>query len=100
MQVDRTPDKVALVDGSRRLTYRELDQRANHLAKELIAQGAQPDMMVGIYVERSIEMLVGLLGILKAGAAYVPMDPSYPAERIALMIEDTRARLVVHDKSG
>ena len=94
-QVDRTPDKVALVDGSRSLTYRELDRRANHLAKTLIAQGAQPDQMVGIYIERSIEMLVGLLGILKAGAAYVPMDPSYPSERIAIMLEDTRARLVV-----
>ena len=54
-----------------------------------------PDQMVGIYVERSIEMMVGLLGILKAGAAYVPMDPSYPAERIALMLEDSRARVVV-----
>ena len=94
-QVDRTPDKVALVDGSRSLTYRELDRRANHLAKVLIAQGAQPDQMVGIYIERSTEMLVGLLGILKAGAAYVPMDPSYPSERIAIMLEDTRARLVV-----
>lgn len=94
-QVDRTPDAVALVDGARSLTYRELDQRANHLAQTLIANGAKPDQMVGIYVDRSIEMLVGLLGILKAGAAYVPMDPSYPSERIAIMLEDTRARLVV-----
>jgi len=94
-QVDRTPDKVALVDGARSLTYRELDRRANHVARALIAQGAGPDQMVGIYVERSIEMLVGLLGILKAGAAYVPMDPSYPSERIALMLEDSRARVVV-----
>lgn len=95
VQVDRTPDAVALVDGARSLTYRELDRRANHLARTLIAGGAKPDQMVGIYVDRSIEMLVGLLGILKAGAAYVPMDPSYPSERIALMLEDTRARLVV-----
>ena len=94
-QADRTPDKVALVDGARSLTYRELDRRANHLAQALVAQGARPDQMVGIYVERSIEMLVGLLGILKAGAAYVPMDPSYPSERIALMLEDARARVVV-----
>jgi natural product biosynthesis luciferase-like monooxygenase protein len=94
-QADRTPDAVALVDGARSLTYRELDRRANHLAKALIAQGAQPDQMIGIYVERSIEMMVGLLGILKAGAAYVPMDPSYPSERIALMLEDSRARVVV-----
>jgi natural product biosynthesis luciferase-like monooxygenase protein len=94
-QADRTPDAVAFVDGARSLTYRELDRRANHLAKALIAQGAQPDQMIGIYVERSIEMMVGLLGILKAGAAYVPMDPSYPSERIALMLEDSRARVVV-----
>lgn len=94
-QVDRTPDAVALVDGARSLTYRLLDRRANHLAKTLIASGAKPDQMIGIYVDRSIEMLVGLLGILKAGAAYVPMDPSYPGERIALMLEETRARLVV-----
>ena len=94
-QADRTPDAVALVDGARSLTYQELDRRANHLAKALIAQGAQPDQMIGIYVERSIEMVVGLLGILKAGAAYVPMDPSYPSERIALMLEDFRAHLVV-----
>ena len=94
-QVDRTPDAVALVDGARSLTYRELDQRANHLARTLIADGTKPDQMIGIYVDRSIEMLVGLLGILKAGAAYVPMDPSYPSERIALMLQDTRAHLVV-----
>ncbi|AWM05853.1 MupA/Atu3671 family FMN-dependent luciferase-like monooxygenase [Bradyrhizobium symbiodeficiens] len=94
-QVDRTPDKVALVDGSRSLTYRELDRRANHVARALIAGGAMPDQMVGIHVERSAEMMIGLLGILKAGAAYVPMDPSYPAERIALMLEDSRAGVVV-----
>jgi natural product biosynthesis luciferase-like monooxygenase protein len=94
-QVDRTPDTVALVDGGRSLTYRELDRRANQLAQTLIAGGAKPDQMVGIYVERSIEMMVGLLGILKAGAAYVPMDPSYPRERIALMLEDSGARIVV-----
>jgi natural product biosynthesis luciferase-like monooxygenase protein len=94
-QVDRTPDKVALVDGSRSLTYRELDRRANHVAQALIANGAKPDQMVGIYVERSAEMMIGLLGVLKAGAAYVPMDPSYPGERIALMLEDSRADVVV-----
>jgi non-ribosomal peptide synthetase component F len=94
-QADRTPDAVALVDGARSLTYRELDWRANHLARALIGRGVQPDQMIGIYVERSIEMMVGLLGILKAGAAYVPMDPSYPGERISIMLEDTRARLVV-----
>ncbi len=94
-QADRTPHKVALVDGARSLTYRELDRRANQLARALIARGTKPDQMVGIYVDRSIEMMVGLLGILKAGAAYVPMDPSYPGERIAIMLEDARASVVV-----
>lgn len=94
-QVDRTPDAVAVVDGARSLTYRELDRRANHVARALIARGARPDQMVGIYVERSAEMLVGLLGILKSGAAYVPMDPSYPRERIALMLADSGASVVV-----
>jgi non-ribosomal peptide synthetase component F len=82
-QADHTPHAVALVDGTRSLTYRDVDRRANHVAKTPIAQGAQPDQLIGIYVERSIEMMVGLLGILKAGTAYVPMGPSYPGERIA-----------------
>ncbi|MBS0237569.1 MAG: LLM class flavin-dependent oxidoreductase [Proteobacteria bacterium] len=94
-QADRTPDAVALVDGDRSITYRELDKRANQVAHEILAQGVAPDQMVGIFIERSIEMMVALLGILKAGAAYVPMDPSYPAERLAIILEDTRARIVV-----
>ncbi|MFA5956078.1 MupA/Atu3671 family FMN-dependent luciferase-like monooxygenase [Hyphomicrobium sp.] len=94
-QVDRSPDAMALIDGGRSITYRELDRRANQLAHEILAQGASPDQMVGICIERSIEMVVAALGILKAGAAYVPMDPSYPAERLAIMLEDTRARVVV-----
>ena len=89
-QADRTPDAVALVDGDRSITYRELDKRANQLAHEILAQGVAPDQMVGIFIDRSIEMVVGLLGILKAGAAYVPMDPSYPADRLAIILEDTR----------
>ncbi len=94
-QADRTPDAVALVDGDRSITYRELDKRANQVAHEILAQGVAPDQMVGIFIERSIEMMVGLLGILKAGAAYVPMDPSYPADRLAIILEDTKARIVV-----
>ncbi|SFV33371.1 natural product biosynthesis luciferase-like monooxygenase domain-containing protein [Hyphomicrobium facile] len=94
-QADRTPDVVALVDGDRAITYRELDKRANQLAHEILAQGVKPDQMVGIFIERSIEMVVGLLGILKAGAAYVPMDPAYPSERLAIILEDTQARIVV-----
>lgn len=95
VQADRTPDAVALVDGDRSITYRELDRRANQVAHEILARGAATDQMVGVFVERSIEMMVALLGILKAGAAYVPMDPTYPAERLAIILEDTRARIIV-----
>jgi natural product biosynthesis luciferase-like monooxygenase protein len=94
-QVDRTPNAVAVIFRGRSLTYRELDERANRVAHQLIELGVGPDRMVGIYVERSIEMVVGMLGILKAGGAYVPMDPAYPGERIAWMLEDTAAPVVL-----
>ena len=94
-QVDRTPDAVALICRARRLTYRQLDERANAVAAHLRDVGVGPDSMVGIFIERSIEMMVGLLGILKAGAAYVPMDPAYPSVRIAMMLEDSHADVVL-----
>ena len=96
-QVERTPDAVALVFRSERLTYRELDRRANQLAHHLRALGVGPDAMVGVFMERSVPMMVGLLAILKAGGAYVPMDPSYPAARIAMMLEDAHADVVLTD---
>ena len=77
-QVERTPDAVAVVYEDQRLTYRELDRRANQLAHYLRARGVGPEVLVGLCVERSLEMMIGLLGILKAGGAYVPLDPSYP----------------------
>lgn len=73
-QVERTPDAIAVVYEDRRLTYGELNRRANQLAHRLKKLGVGPDILVGIYVERSLEMIVGLLGILKAGGAYVPLD--------------------------
>jgi natural product biosynthesis luciferase-like monooxygenase protein len=94
-QVDRTPDQVALAFRDQSLTYRELDERANRIADELVALGIGPDRMVGLFVERSIEMVIAMLGILKAGGAYVPMDPAYPRERIAIMLEDTGAPVVL-----
>ena len=94
-QVDRTPDAVALVFRAQRLTYRELDERANSLAERLRGLGVGPDVLVGVFVERSIEMVVGLLAVLKAGGAYVPMDPAYPSARIAMMLEDARAEVVL-----
>ncbi|MCR8981703.1 non-ribosomal peptide synthetase [Brevibacillus laterosporus] len=94
-QVERTPDQVAIVYEGAQLTYRELNERANQLARTLRAEGVGPDQLVGILVERSLDMMVGLLGILKAGGAYIPIDPVYPEERIRYMLEDTGAKLVV-----
>jgi natural product biosynthesis luciferase-like monooxygenase protein len=94
-QAAQTPDAVALVHRGARLTYRELDRRADALARTLQARGVGPDMLVGLFIDRSLEMVVALLGILKAGGAYVPLDPEYPSERVAMMLEDSKARVVV-----
>ncbi|MFO5491976.1 MAG: non-ribosomal peptide synthetase, partial [Cuspidothrix sp.] len=88
-QVERTPDAVAVVFEEKQLTYRELNHRANQLARYLQSLGVEPEVLVGICVDRSWEMVVGLLGILKAGGAYVPLDPEYPQERLALMLSDS-----------
>ena len=94
-QVKETPDSVAVVLGDDQLTYSELNRRANQLAHHLRRLGVGPDLPVGICVERSLEMIVGLLGILKAGGAYVPLDPEHPKERLAFMIEDSGASILV-----
>ena len=94
-QVDRTPDAVALVCRDQFLTYRELEERANDVAAELAARGVGPDQAVGVFVDRSLETVVGLLGILKAGGAYLPLDPSHPSERTAMMLEDSRPGVVL-----
>ena len=94
-QVERAPEAVALVFGDQRLTYRELNQRANRLAHYLRSLGAGPDVPVAICVERSLEMLVGLLAILKAGGAYVPLDPDHPTERLAYMLTDARVPVLL-----
>ena len=90
VQARKSPDAVAVVFGDQRLTYSQLNARANQLAHYLCTRGVGPEVLVGICVERSLEMVIGLLGILKAGGAYVPIDPAYPQERIALMLEDAR----------
>jgi amino acid adenylation domain-containing protein len=95
LQVARDPAAVAVVQGERRLSYAELNARANRLAGRLIAQGVGPESMVGLWADRSLEMLIGLLGILKAGGAYLPLDPSYPVERLRLMLEDARPLLLL-----
>ncbi|WP_152526757.1 non-ribosomal peptide synthetase, partial [Paenibacillus polymyxa] len=94
-QVECTPDQVALVFGHQRLTYRELNERANSLARMLQAQGVGPDKLVGLMVQRSVEMIVGLLAVLKAGGAYVPIDPEFPSSRIAYMLEDSEAAVLL-----
>src|SRR5829696_1421980 len=90
-QVERTPDRIAAVHTGEELTYRELNARANKLARYLRKLGVGPESCVGVLMERSLEMLVGLLGILKAGGAYVPLDPEYPQERLAFMLADSGA---------
>ena len=89
-QVAKTPDNIALLFEERELTYCELDARANQLAWRLIADGIGPEDIVAICLERSVEMVVAILATLKAGAAYLPLDPDYPPERLAFMIEDAR----------
>src|SRR5262245_22214385 len=94
-QAARTPHAVAVQCKDDRLTYAELNARANQVAHYLRRQGVSPETRIGIAVERSVDMLVGLIGIHKAGAAYVPLDPSYPAERLAYMIKDGGVSILV-----
>ncbi|BAZ33597.1 amino acid adenylation domain-containing protein (plasmid) [Cylindrospermum sp. NIES-4074] len=95
LQVERTPNAVAVVWENQQLTYRELNQRANQLGNYLKNLGVKPELLVGICMERSLEMIVGLLGILKAGGAYVPLDPNYPPERLAEMLNDSQASMLL-----
>ena len=94
-QVLRTPDAPAVEFDGHILTYQQLNERANQLAHYLQQHGAAPDVLVGVCLERSIEMLVGILAILKAGSAYVPLDPTYPPARLATMLEDAHAPLLL-----
>jgi len=94
-QVERTPDAVAVVFENSQLTYRELNQRANQLARHLQALGVGPEVLVGICMERSLEMMIALLGTLKAGGAYVPLDPTYPRDRLAFMLQDAQVPVLL-----
>ncbi|MEN3329445.1 MAG: hypothetical protein V7638_4252 [Acidobacteriota bacterium] len=94
-QVERAPNSVAVISEQGKLTYADLDRRANQLARHLQQSGVRPGDLVGLCIERSPEMLVSLLGILKTGAAYLPLDPSYPQERLSLMLEDAKIKVLL-----
>ena len=94
-RASRTPEAIALTVEGMNLTYADLNARADRLARGLRGLGVGPEILVGLYVERSAEMIVGLLAILKAGGAYVPLDPAYPAERLALIIDDSRVLIIL-----
>ena len=98
-QAERTPNAPAIVLGKQELTYRELNTRANQVAHYLIKQGAGPEVLVGIYCDRTADMLVGILGVIKSGSAYVPLDPNYPRQRIQQILEDANAPIVLTQKS-
>ncbi|WP_338552864.1 amino acid adenylation domain-containing protein [Paenibacillus sp. KS-LC4] len=94
-QAERSPEATAVVYEKTRLTYRELNDRSNVLARSLRAQGVKPDQLVGILADRSVDLLVGALAVWKAGGAYVPLDPDYPADRIRFMLADSGAEVLL-----
>ena len=94
-QVERCPEAVALTCDGESLTYRELNSQANRLARRLVSCGVKPDVLVGLCLDRSNELVIALLAILKAGGAYLPIDLAYPADRLAFMLEDARAPVVL-----
>ncbi|MEO7583965.1 MAG: amino acid adenylation domain-containing protein [Ferruginibacter sp.] len=94
-QVNNNPDNIALVFEDRQLSYKELNELSNKVAHYLITKGVKQDTLIPICMKRSVEMIAGILGILKAGAAYVPIDPEYPEERIRFMLEDINAAIII-----
>ena len=88
----RTPDACALIHGGERLTYRELDARVNRLARHLQDLGVGPEVIVAVCLERSVGAILSILAVLKAGGAYLPLDPAYPGDRLAYMLDKSVAR--------
>lgn len=95
----RTPEATAVVCGRKRTTYRELNSRANQIAHHLMKLGAGPGALIGVFLERNSDLLPAILGVLKSGAAYVPLDPSYPKDRLAAILEDAKASIVLTQQS-
>lgn len=98
-QAGRTPDAVAVICENEKITYRELNARANQMAHYLAASGVGPEVLVGTCLDRSVEFLIAMLGILKTGGAYLPLDPSYPRERLLFMLENARAQVLITRRS-
>ena len=98
-QVERTPEAIAVKFGERQLSYRELNARANQLARHLQKLGVGTDVLVGVSIERSLEMVIGLLGVLKAGGAYIPLDATYPKDRLSFMVEDSGLKVLLTQES-
>ncbi|WP_420714818.1 AMP-binding protein, partial [Streptomyces sp. WM6372] len=96
-QAARTPNAPAVISGGVELSYAELNARANRLARHLVACGAGPEMLVAVALPRSVDLVVALLAVLKSGAGYVPVDPEYPADRIAYVLADAEPVLVITD---
>ncbi|MEM9008395.1 MAG: amino acid adenylation domain-containing protein, partial [Cyanobacteria bacterium P01_F01_bin.86] len=94
-QVEKTPDAIAVVDAEQTLTYQQLDYRANQLAHVLPSQGVEPEALVGVYLPRSVELMIALLGVLKAGGAYIPLDPQLPEERLRFILDDAQVSLLL-----
>ncbi len=98
-QAEKSPDNIAIEYEDKKLTYGELNERANSLARVLREKGIKADTVVGIMVDRSLEMMIGIMGILKSGGAYLPIDPEYPEDRIKYMLEDSKAKIILRKKN-
>ena len=94
-QVEQTPEKTAIISNGQHLTYKELNEKANMLAREMMAKGVKQQDIVGIMLNRSPEMIIGLIAILKCGATYLPIDPEYPAERISYMLDNSETKIIL-----
>ena len=96
-QVKQTPNNVAVLNGAEQLDYQPLNKKANQLAHYLREQSVKPDMLVGLSIERSLNMMIAVLAILKAGGAYVPLDPAYPKQRLQYMMDDSGIALLLNE---